>query len=94
MVTCDEPDIIPVPPNVRLVPLPRKEDAETSDALIAPVTNIEPVNIDEPLTKNSPFITEAVTTPDICLLAINVAILSTHYFSSNYKIWCRYWVRF
>ena len=86
MVTCDEPLRILVPPKERLEPSPVNEDAEISDALIAPVTNIEPVNIDEPLTKNSPFITEAVTTPDICLLAINVAILSTHYFSSNYKI--------
>ena len=49
-------------------------------ALIEPDTLNEPVICEEPLTSKSPAITDAVTTPDICLLEIRFAIIYLLFF--------------
>ena len=57
------------------LPSPINED-DIAEAVTEPKIELEPVTTREPLTRNSPVTTEAVTIPCICLLLINVAIIT------------------
>ena len=80
IVIWEEPLTRPVPPNVSCEPSPIKEPLKEPDTPLAPVKLTEPES-----TWKSPCMTEAVTTPSICLLWIKLP-LSTHYLSFYWKI--------